>query len=336
MTETSAPYPLFPSAARRKVMAIINPISGTRSKEKLEELLQQTFRRVQADLTILHTTGPDDARTMGRQAAEAGYDLVVAVGGDGTVNEVASALCRTRTALGIIPCGSGNGLARTLQIPQNFEKSLEILTEGVVENCDYGMVNGIPFFCTFGLGFDAAVADSFSHCGRRGRLTYIRKAIEEYLRYRPASYALFINGEVAVKEAFLIAVCNVSQYGNNVYIAPGASVNDGLLDITVVRAGSPVDTAMAGLGMLAGSFGPNRTIESFRVREAVITRLEPGIVQLDGEPRRMADKLEISCRAGELKVMVPKVRHKFRPFITPVQSFFSDMGDDILHLLSGK
>lgn len=319
-----------------RVMVIVNPISGTRSKDGIEQYVENLFKSRGVDYLLNYTRGPEDARRLATEAANMGYSMVIAIGGDGTINEVASALIGSQTVLGIIPSGSGNGLARTLQIPQSAEGAMEVVLGGNVVDCDCGIVNGHPFFCTFGLGFDAAVAQKFASSHRRGKLTYLKNAIVEYLKYRPAPYALMINGEVVVKDAFLIAVCNVSQYGNNLYIAPSASIDDGLLDITLIRDGSPVDTAMAGLGMLAGALGPNRTIESFRISSAVITRLQSGLVQIDGEPMEMGCRLEIECRKAALKVIAPLHRHKFRPFVSPVQSFFSDLGDDIRHIISGR
>lgn len=318
-----------------EALVIVNPISGTRDKFGIGEAVETRFRQSGIKYTTLYTEGPDDARRLAAEAAAKKSELVIVVGGDGTVNEVATGLCGSDTALGIIPCGSGNGLARTLEIPQTPDKALDIILAGHTEMCDCGMVNGHNFFCTFGLGFDAAVAHKFASTHRRGKLSYLRNALAEYLSFRPANYALSINGEVVVKEAFLIAVCNVSQYGNNVYIAPGASVTDGLLDITVIRSGNPVDTVMAGVGMLAGSFGPNKTIESFRVKEALITRQEPGPVQIDGEPFQFGTRMDIKCRERALKVLTPPNRHRFRPILTPIHSFFSDLGDDIRHILTG-
>lgn len=322
-------------AKPREAIIIINPISGTRDKESLWEAIETRFRKEGVPFTTFYTAGPDDARKLAREAVASGKKpAVIAVGGDGTINEVATALCGSDTPLGIIPCGSGNGLARTLQIPQTPGKALDIIFEGNLEKCDCGTVNGRNFFCTFGLGFDAAVAHKFAASRRRGKLSYIRKAAEEYLKFQSAPYALAIDGEVIVKEAFIIAVCNVPQYGNNVYIAPGASIDDGLLDITLIREGSPVDTVRTGVGMLAGSFGANKTIESFRVSKAAITRLSTGPVQLDGEPFEMGKHLEIECLPGALTIYMPRVRHKFRPVVSPAQSFLSDLFDDIVRLFN--
>lgn len=319
-----------------EALVIVNPISGTRGKFGIGDAVENRFRQAGVAFTTLYTEGPHDARRLAEEAANRNCPLVVVAGGDGTVNEVATALCGSDTALGIIPCGSGNGLARTLEIPQTPDKALDIILKGHSEWCDCGMVNDKNFFCTFGLGFDAAVAHKFAGARRRGKLTYLRNAMSEYLSFRPAPYALSINGEVVVKEAFLIAVCNVSQYGNNVYIAPGASVTDGLLDITVIRSGNPVDTMLAGVGMLAGSFGPNKTIESFRVKEAQITRLAEGPVQIDGEPCLMGTKMDIRCRDKILKVLTPAHRHQFRPILTPIHSFFSDLGEDLRFMFTKK
>lgn len=320
----------------RKGVVVINPISGTRSKEGLEEIILDRLRGSGVQATALYTRGPQDASRLAREAASAGCDLVVVAGGDGTVNQVAGTLCQTDVKMGIVPCGSGNGLARTFEIPQSPQKAMDIILKGWVEECDYGTVNGLPFFCTFGVGFDAAVAEKFAGSKRRGKLTYLRKTLEEYLSYRPASYTLQLPEGTEVREAFLIAVCNVSQYGNNVYIAPEASPTDGLLDITLVRNGTPAATAMAGIGMLAGTFGPNKTIESYRVNRAIITRTDDGPVQLDGEPREMGRRLEVECHRGALKMVVPRTRHKFKPIITPIQAMFTDVAEDIRHILGAK
>lgn len=156
-------------------------------------------------------------------------------GGDGTINEIARSLVHTDTALGIIPCGSGNGLARHLHIPMEPKKALEVLNEGCLDTIDYGKINGTDFFCTCGVGFDAFVSLKFAHAGKRGLLTYLEKTLQESLKYQPETYELETENGVSKYKAFLIACGNASQYGNNAYIAPQATLTDGLLDVTILE-----------------------------------------------------------------------------------------------------
>lgn len=180
-----------------------------------------------------YTTGHGDATRLTTDAASKGYRAVIAAGGDGTVNEIATALCGTSTALGIIPVGSGNGLARHLGLPLDVTEAIEVIAKDNIIDCDYGTANGRPFFCTFGVGFDAAVSEKFAHQKRRGKLSYIKSAISEYVSYNPQTYTISANGQILTQKAFIVACCNASQYGNNAYIAPTASITDGLLDITI-------------------------------------------------------------------------------------------------------
>ena len=185
------------------------------------------------------TEGPGHASELAAEAVATGTETVIAAGGDGTVNEIATALSHTRTAIGIIPLGSGNGLARTLGIPQDVDEALGVIAAGNIETCDRGMACGLPFYCTFGVGFDAEVSEKFASEKRRGRITYVRSVLQEFLEYQPQPYAISVGGRVITERAFLIAACNASQYGNNAYIAPKAELTDGLLDLVVIHEGSP-------------------------------------------------------------------------------------------------
>ena len=144
-------------------------------------------------------------------------------------------------------CGSGNGLARHLNIPMNIEKALSIINLRHIEDLDYCTVNDRPFFCTCGVGFDALVSEKFAQAGRRGPITYLQKALSEYLKYRSEVYVIETADKTITEKAFIIACGNASQYGNNAYIAPKASMNDGLIDVTVILPFTPIDTAIMGL-----------------------------------------------------------------------------------------
>lgn len=314
------------TTANKRLLLIINPISGVGAKETIEPLMREMMGPANYIVDVAYTCARGDATRLARKAVENGYSAVVAAGGDGTVNETAKALCGTGVSFGIIPCGSGNGLARHLGIPMDQNKAIGLIAQGHSIDIDYGSVNGMPFFCTFGIGFDAAVSDNFARQHRRGKLSYIRSAISEYVKFHPQVYTLSANGQIITEKAFLIAVCNASQYGNNAYIAPHASITDGLLDITIIHAGNPLDTALVGVDLFTGYINSNTMINTFRVPSAVIYRTQTGPAHLDGEPVTIEETIEIKCHPNQLRVITPAKEKKFRPIITPIENMFSDIG----------
>ena len=164
---------------KRRIIFIINPISGTSNKDEVPQLISKHLDQERFDYKVCFTEYSGHAAEIARQSAEAGIDIVVAVGGDGTINEVARSLVHTQTALGIIPCGSGNGLARHLCIPMDTVKAIELINQCQIESFDYGVINGLPFFCTCGMGFDAFTSLKFAEAGRRGPITYVGNVLKE-------------------------------------------------------------------------------------------------------------------------------------------------------------
>lgn len=313
-------------------LMLVNPISGTRDKRYLCQIASTALPAAGIDIEIEYTRSKGHGAELTRNATAAGKDMVIVAGGDGTVNEVATALLHTGTALGIVPCGSGNGLARTLGIPMDFEGAIDIISRSKPYSIDCGIAEGMPFFCTFGVGFDAAVTEKFSACKRRGKMQYVRNTLLEFLNFTPDHYALEIDGKVYTEDAMLIAVCNTSQYGNNAYIAPRASLSDGLLDVTVIRDGSPLDQAWAGVGLLSGKIDRHRIIDSFKAREVRISRQKEGPAQLDGEPLTLGREIHIKCEPSCLEVLSDGKEPEIKPIITPMQAFFNDMISDLRYL----
>lgn len=303
-------------------LLLINPRSGTDSKAGLEELVAS---RLGFSPATAFTTGRGSASALAADAAARGFRAVIAAGGDGTVNETASALVGTDVTLGIIPCGSGNGLARHLDIPIDPAGAVDIIAAGHIDRCDYGTADGEPFFCTFGVGFDAAVSAQFDKGRRRGRLTYLRNTLMEYLRYHPETYTIRAAGKVVTERAFLVAVCNASQYGNNAYIAPSASMVDGLLDVTIIHWGTPLTTALVGLDLFTGFIEHNMLIDTFKATEVTIERTTPGAAHLDGEPRDLGASIGIECHPGALSIFTPVKTESFKPIITPVRALMRDI-----------
>lgn len=317
----------------RRALLIVNPISGTRSKAGLDAVLRPRLAAGGMSFDMALTKGPGEGKLLADKARAEGYGMVLVAGGDGTINEVASALRGTDIPLGIIPLGSGNGLGRTIGIPQDIERAADIIAKGLILRCDNGLVNNRPFFCTCGMGFDATVAERFAGMKRRGYLSYLRSTMIEYLSYDPKPYAISIDGNIITEKAFLIAVCNTSQYGNNVYIAPDATVTDGMLDITVLHAVSPFLTALAGVRMLTGRVGKSRFVDTFRVKSARITRLDEGPVHIDGDPVKLGKVIDVSCEESTLNLFVPGDPMVFKPFLTPAAALFSDIAANLKYAI---
>ena len=313
----------------KRALLIINPISGSGKKKGLDLRVAERLQFAGFHVDTEWTKAAGDATTLARQAAEQGFDTVIAAGGDGTVNETAMALCNTGVNFGIIPCGSGNGLARHLNIPIDVRESLEVIATGRTEVCDNGEVNGHKFFCTFGMGFDAAVGHKFAKSKQRGLATYIRTTLNEYRTYQPEEYIITANGQVLTERAFVVAVCNASQYGNNAYIAPQASISDGLLDVTIIHYGNPLTTAMVGIDLMAGTIENNMLINTFRAESLRIERKSAGAVHLDGEPMELPSVVDINCCKHSLSIYTPGPDVQVRPLLTPIMSLFNEIGTTI-------
>lgn len=320
----------------KRSLLVVNPISGTTNKRGLDKLVRERLHGSGMDMEVAWTTARGDATRFAREAVDKGFHTVMVAGGDGTVNETAKALCGSRTALGILPCGSGNGLARHLDIPVDIDAALEIIAEDHIVACDYGTANDMPFFCTFGMGFDAAVSKKFAAQKQRGFITYIKSAFEEFRNFNADEYIISANGKVLTEKAFVVAVCNASQYGNNAYIAPRASMTDGLLDVTIIHSGNPLTTALVGVDLLTGYIDRNTLIHTFRTTEATITRKAPGPAHIDGEPMEFGVTTRIACHPSQLYIYTPSAERPFRPIITPMVSRVKEMGYNISKLFAKK
>ncbi len=318
-------------------MLIVNPASGTISKHKIVPKVLKRLQKYNLDVDLRATEGPGHATELAASAAGAGdYVGVLVCGGDGTVNETARGLVGTDTALGIVPCGSGNGLARHLGIPIDIDRSIRVIAERNIINADYGSANGEPFFCTFGVGFDAAVSERFARQKRRGLIMYLKSAIDEYVSFSPEQYVIEVNGQTISDRAFLVVVCNASQYGNNAFIAPDASVTDGELDVTVVHSGNIFQQAILGVDFLAGFIGKNAMVDTFRTKNLRITRTSHGAAHIDGDPVVMPSEIDIICHPGELRMFAPTQQTRFRPVITPATLYMRDVFMRIAQILPFK
>jgi lipid kinase, YegS/Rv2252/BmrU family len=307
----------------------MNPKSGVGSKESIPELIDKNIDKELFDYQIANTEYAGHATELAKQAVEDKVGIVVAVGGDGTVNEVGKALINTDTAIGIIPTGSGNGLARHLAIPMNVKKSLQILNQACIHKLDYGIINGIPFFCTCGMGFDAFISMKFAEAGKRGVVTYVQKVLEEGLKYEPQTYDIEDNEGVHHYKAFLISVANASQYGNNAYIAPQASMSDGLLDIIIMEPFDIIDAPQVAIEMFNKTLDKNSKIKTFKAKRIHIHRKEEGVIHYDGDPIMAGKDVEIKLVSKGIKVVVNPSDHKDQRKPNILQTSFSELFSNI-------
>lgn len=306
----------------RKFVFIVNPISGTSDKQRILDMIPTYMDSHCYDWTVRKTEHRGHAAEIATEAAREGVDVVVAVGGDGTVNEVARSLVHSNTALGIIPCGSGNGLARHLNIPMNPDGALRILADCDIELLDYGMIDDVPFFCTCGVGFDAFISDCFAKSNRRGLLTYIENTLKEGLLYKPDTYEITIDGERQVYKAFLIACANANQYGNNVYIAPQASMSDGLMDVTLMEPFTLLDAPQIAIQLFKKTIANNSHIRTFRCQHLHIKRSSPGVIHFDGDPKSAGQELDIRLVPKGIRMVVNTQEYEYLP---PLLRAFSDV-----------
>ena len=288
----------------KRLLVIINPISGRKSKHKVVSTIVSCLDMQKYEVSIKFTSYPGHATMMATEAAKEGVDIVVAVGGDGTVNEVARALVHTDTALAIIPCGSGNGLARHLHIPMNVRKAVEIINAGVVDTIDSMIVNGRPCFCTAGVGYDAQVSAEYAKESRRGLLTYIKKAIQGWFKYEPQEYIIEIDGQILKRRAVSITCANANQWGNEFHVAPKASLKDGLIDVTIICPIKCIHALSMPFQILGYSFDRNPDVECIRIKNVSIHCKRNTPFHIDGEYIGKNTDLTISLEPLILKVII--------------------------------
>lgn len=267
----------------RNVLFVVNPNAGKKISEKIIRSIEQYFP-AEINYLIIVWKDRNHFTEILRAIRNDGYTDVVAVGGDGTVNQIAKSIAGTSIRLGIVPVGSGNGLARSLGLSMNIETAIQQIAEGKSIAIDYGTVNGTPFFCTSGVGFDAHIGHLFATSAKRGLKNYVRISLSEYRRYKAKEYTIRINGETLRRKAFLITIANAGQYGNDFYIAPQASMQDGLFHVVILQ---PVNVFSA-IGLMAKTLRKkahtSALVETFTAAELTIEREQEDTIHFDGEP----------------------------------------------------
>ena len=291
----------------KNIAFIINPISGTQNKRKLPKMIEQTLDKDQWLANIDFTERAGHARELAQQYARMGFTAVVAVGGDGTVNEVATGLRDTETALGVIPMGSGNGFARHLNIPMRVPRAIEMLNHSEVIKVDYGLANDRVFVTTCGTGFDALIAYQFATAGERGVQTYLKKIMQDVLTYHPESYRITDGKGIDIEHrAFLLTFANANQWGNKAYIAPQASMQDGKMDICMLSSSALLGAPALAVSLFTKTIDKSLFMETLQAREVTLLRESDAPFHIDGDPVAMPREIHVRMVEDGLRVLVAK------------------------------
>ncbi|RMF57796.1 MAG: diacylglycerol kinase family lipid kinase [Calditrichaeota bacterium] len=287
----------------RKVLFIVNPIFRiNRNPDRIIEWIRESWSKEEKKYEIVKTAHRGHGTELAKQAVKDGYDMVVAVGGDGTINEIAQGLIDTNTVLGIIPAGSGNGFARNMRIPLNHKKAIKLLQSPSIRQIDVGRINGHYFFNIAGFGLDANISTLFEHSSMRGPIPYFLIAFREFFTYTPQEVEIHFDGRELRREPILLCFANLPEYGVNAVIAPNAKPDDGLIDVCILN---PISKAKAVLNihkLFNGSVDELPELEIYQTEKVMIRRPAPGPIHTDGDPHQEGETLTVEVLPQKLLV----------------------------------
>lgn len=288
----------------RKIIFILNPKAGHGLNRHIEKKIDEVFTASDFFIEKIFTQYSGHATELSRKSAAENYYAAVAVGGDGTVNEVAAGIVNTSTAVGIIPTGSGNGFSNFLKIPHDVKQALNIIKNEQLKTIDSFTLNGKFGINVTGFGFDAYVAHQFAHAGKRGFLTYIKLVMKSYFRYPEQMYEIEIDGEKKLhRQAFIIEVANGAEFGNRAVIAAPAQADDGLLDLVILRKGSLLNLPATMYRIFAGLPLKKTVAEYFTGKRIVVCPAIATYWHIDGEASGKSDTVEVIIKPGSIKVI---------------------------------
>jgi diacylglycerol kinase (ATP) len=288
---------------KEKILFVVNPISGTGKQNEFIKVLGDILDSSKYNHDIAYTEYRGHATRLSNLAQNT-YSIIVAVGGDGTVNEVAKGIIgNANCALGIIPVGSGNGLARHLKLPMRIKDAIEIINQNKTQYIDTATINGEYFLNVAGIGFDAHIAHLFAVATKRGPIPYAKIATYEFQRYKPMEYEVFIEGQTYHMTAFLISFANSAQFGNNAYISPHAIINDGLIDVCLMSEFPKVEAGQLAIKLFNKRLDKSKYMKIVRATHIKIKTCENIKAHLDGEPVNFPNELEIKIKPSSLNVI---------------------------------
>lgn len=292
-------------SSRKKIHFIINPASGTGRHDDLADAVGKYMDPVRYECSVSFTDSPRHAIQLAQQSVKSHVDAIVTAGGDGSINEIAQTIVGKTIALGIIPAGSGNGLAHHLRIPFRTSKAFEVINAFRIKAIDTMEVNGKTCVSIAGVGFDAVVAQKFTENAHRGFQSYFRIILSEYQGYKPQKYALWIDGTRYREKVLFISFANSNQFGYNAYIAPTAEPDDGLIDICMVRKIPMAKVAILVNLLFMKQIDKSKYVRIVKGKQVLLKGNSNGIVNLDGEMEHLGEELEVVIRPKSLNVIVP-------------------------------
>lgn len=294
---------------QKKILAIINPVSGNKNQEGIDKLLLQQIDDSRFTVEIKRTEFRGHASVIAKEAIEKGVDIVLAIGGDGTVNEVAKALVGADVILGIIPCGSGNGLARHLKVPMNVTKAIKWIQTARVESMDVIKANEELFVNVAGIGFDAVISHEFEKMETRGFSSYVKASLKMFFQYPDQEYSIRSSKGEFHQQGFILSFANSSQYGNNAFIAPKASVSDGKINMVIIRKPKFYQIPALVVRMFTKTLNKSPLVSEFLDEEFEVS--QPGTLgHVDGEPIEIGQQIKISVLKTKLNVFSGNVTAK--------------------------
>ncbi len=290
---------------KKRLKFIVNPFAGIGNKKNFRKQLKKHLDHTLFEYQVEYTTSPGHGAAIAHQSIKDDFDIIIAVGGDGSVNEIASAMVGTNKILGIIPAGSGNGLATYFGYSRNIRKAINSLNKATVVKVDTGMLNDRPFFNVAGLGFDAWVAYKTKKSTFRGFFGYMLTAIRETFAYRLKNYTIKLDDQVIQRKCLCIEVANATMFGYNMKIAPLAKADDGLLDVVIIKNAPKLRYFLSIFRFPFGSIHKSRLVEYYSAKAVEIIPHEECAAHIDGEGFMVKDNLYFSLKNLSLLVLKP-------------------------------
>lgn len=290
---------------KHKIRIIVNPVSGSGRRKKMLRAIESELDKAKFDFEVVRTEYHKHAIELTRQGIENGCQAVVIAGGDGSINQVGQTLAGTDVALGILPAGSGNGLARSLGIPMNPKKAVENINNFHFRTIDTGLANGKAFMNMAGVGFDSAVCDAFHQQKTRGLFKYFVLGVKLIWNYELQTYKVVADGREFERKAWQIDLANSAQYGNDALVAPKALVDDGMLDAVVLNPMPVYQMFINFYRLFRGTLHQSKYIKTFKFKKMTITQERNDVSHLDGDPFELGKVVEIEINPASLKVIVP-------------------------------
>lgn len=292
-------------ANNRKILFIINPRAGTRKQSSIEELINKHLDPKKFDYSIAYTKKAGDGTRFAEEALRDKIDIIVAVGGDGSINEIAQCIVNTPVSLGIVPSGSGNGLANHLNIPLKIKQAIEVINSSKTIYIDTATINNHLFISIAGMGFDGLISRKYAKVKKRGFWPYFRLVAKEFKKYKPKSYNIQIEDKKIDVRALMINFANSDQFGFNATIAPEAKINDGLLDICVLQKPSLLKLPLLVHLLFYKKIHQSKFMQLIKAKEVIVTQKKKRVVNIDGEALRLGKKVNVKINPSSLKVIVP-------------------------------